>query len=327
MILLPARAHDLCVRAFTRNGVPGDEASNIADVLVAAEMWGKPTHGLSRVPGLLERRQLKTPGTIQVLSQGPCHVHIDAAGHFGYVALRVALDEAMGRAAKVGVCVAGVRDSDHCGVAGYYAWLAAHKGFIAGLTCDCFPRTAPFGATSPVFGTNPIAIGIPTEGEPLVLDFSVAAMTNGLMGSLQRDGQCLPEGVAFDSTGRPTTDPAEALAGAVKAFGGHKGSGLAIVAQALCTALVGATALPAQATDYGYFVLVMKPDLFVTMPDFRRILRELLGAVKAARPEAGAKEVLLPGERSRRSKQKALEHGLDVAEPVAKRLLELADGA
>ena len=325
VVILPhTRAHELCVRAFVHNGIPADEAANIADVLVEAEMWGKPTHGLSRAPGLLERYRQKDLSPIRIMKHGPAHVQIDAGGHFGYVVLRVALDEAMSRATDAGVCVVGIRNSDHCGIAGYYAWLAAKNGFIAGLTCDCFPRTAPFGATSPVFGTNPIAICLPTDREPLLLDFSISEMTNGLMGAMQRAGKPLPGGVAFDPTGRPTTNPAEGLAGAVKAFGGHKGSGIAIVAQALCTAFVGATALPAKGTDYGYFMAVVKPDLFVPMEEFNRTARELLDAVKAARPETDGQEVLLPGERSLIARQEAMEHGLNVPDHVIEKLMEMA---
>lgn len=307
--------------------MPGDEASRIADVLVEAEMWGKPTHGLNRVPGLMERYLTKSLKPIQVVKEGPAYLHLDAGRHFGYVALRLALDNAMERAARSGVCIVGIRNSDHCGIAGYYAWLAARNGYLAALTCDCFARTAPFGATTPVFGTNPIAFGVPTDQEPLVLDFSISAMTNGLMNAVIREGGSLPDGIAFDRAGQPTTDPAEGLAGAVKAFGGHKGSGIAIVAQLLCTAFVGATVLPSVGVDYGYFMAIAKPDLFVSIEEFERSSRELLRAVKTARPEEGRGEVLLPGERSWLSRRQALEQGIDVSDAVVAKLREMAGDA
>ena len=327
MILSHHQAHDLCLRAFTNRGMPAEEARRIADVLVEAELWGKPTHGLNRVPGLMERYLTKRLKPIQIVKEGPAYLHLDAGSHFGYVALRLALDNAMERAAHSGVCLIGIRNSDHCGIAGYYAWLAARNGFLAALTCDCFARTAPFGATTPVFGTNPIAFGVPTDREPLVLDFSISEMTNGLMNALIREGGGLPEGIAFDRDGRLTTDPAEGLAGAVKAFGGHKGSGIAIVAQLLCTAFVGATVLPSVGVDYGYFMAVAKPDLFVSLDEFERSSREFVDAVKAARPEEGRAEVLLPGERSWRARRRALEQGIDVPDAVVAKLKEMADDA
>ena len=327
VILSHERAHDLCLRAFTNRGMPADEARKIADVLVEAEMWGKPTHGLNRAPGLMERYLTKSLKPVQVVKEGPAYLHFDAGSHFGYVALRMALDEAMERATRSGVCVVGIRNSDHCGIAGYYAWLAARNGFLAALTCDCFARTAPFGATTPVFGTDPIAFGLPTDQEPVVLDFSISEMTNGLMNALIRERGCLPDGIAFDRVGRPTTDPAEGLAGAVKAFGGHKGSGIAIVAHLLCTAFVGATVLPSVGVDYGYFMAVAKPDLFVSTDEFRGRSRALLSAVKAARPEDGRGEVMLPGESSWRSRQRALERGIDVPAVVVAKLKEMAGDA
>jgi len=307
--------------------MPVDEARKIADVLVEAEMWAKPTHGLNRVPGLMERYQGKNLEPIQVVREGPAYLHLDAGGHFGYVALRRALDQARERAARSGVCIVGIRNSDHCGIAGYYAWLAARSGFIAALTCDCFARTAPFGATTPVFGTNPIAFGVPTGQEPLVLDFSISEMTNGLMNALVREGGRLPAGIAFDQSGQFTTDPAEGLAGAVKAFGGHKGSGIAIVAQLLCTAFVGATVLPSVGVDYGYFMAIAKADLFVSLDEFERNSREFLDAVRAARPEEGRSEVLLPGERSWQAREQALAQGIDVPDAVLAKLREMAGDA
>ena len=328
MILSPLRAHGLCVAAFARTGMPRHEAGQVADVLVEAELWGKPTHGLSRVHGLAQRYEAKrrtgTLSPITTVKEGPAYLHLDAGSNFGYVALRQALDQAVAKATQAGVCVAGIRNSDHCGVAGYYAWLAATRGFISGLTCDCFPRTAPYGATSPVFGTNPIACGLPTEPDPVVLDFSVAEMTNGMMSALAQAGRTLGDRVGFDADGQPTTNPERCLAGSVRAFGGHKGSGIALVAQMLCTAFVGAAAMPDKAVDYGYFLVVIKPDLFVPMDEFHRRAGELTAAVKAARPEREDQPVLLPGERSAQAKRRAMEHGIEAPDDVVAALERIA---
>ncbi len=316
MILTANKAHELCRAAFAKAGMAHDEASAVADVLVEAELWGKPTHGLCRVIGLADRYRKKTIAPVKVLKDEPACLHLDAGTQFGYVVLRAALDQAMDKARHAGVCVVGIRNSDHCGVAGYYAWRAAAQGFICALTCDCFPRTAPYGATTPVFGTNPIALGAPTLGDPVVLDFSIAEMTNGFMNTLIARGEALPEGVGFDADGRPTTSPQACMAGAVKTFGGHKGSGLAIFAQLLCTAFVGATPIPPMALDYGYAMVLLKPDLFVPLDEFHARAQVLLDAVKSARPEAGRDRVLLPGERSFENKRRAEQDGFEVADTV-----------
>ncbi len=318
MILTAKDACELCVAAFRACGMSEREAGAVADVLVEAELWGRRTHGLCRVVGLAERYRRKRIQPLRVLKEGPACLHLDAGTQFGYVVLRDALDRAMDKARDSGVCVVGVRNSDHCGVAGYYAWRAARREFIAALTCDCFPRAAPFGACSPVFGTNPIAVGIPTFGDPVVLDFSIAEMTNGLLHQLAGRGESMPPGLGFDSEGRPTTSPEACLAGAIRTFGGHKGSGVALAAQLLCTAFVGAAPLPDIATDYGYFLVVLRADWFVSLDEFKRRTQTLLDAVKHARPEPGREDVLLPGERSMATRRQSLRDGIRVDEEVVR---------
>ena len=192
-------------------------------------------------------------------------------------------------------------------------------------------RVVEAGIDEETFGdlfdwVNPIALGLPTRGDPVVLDFSIAEMTNGYMNALAAADKPLPGGVAFDPDGRPTTSPKAGMAGAVKAFGGAKGSGIAIVAHVMCTAFVGATTLPEIAVDYGYFMALIKPDLFVSMDEFHDRAGELLAAVKSARPESSTRSVLLPGERSFAAKKRALAQGIEVPDDVIAALQQIAGG-
>jgi len=324
--LSAAEARDLCLEALVGRDMPAEDARMITDVLVEAELWGKPSHGLSRVPTLSQRYRGKKFSALRTLKETAVCLHLDAGARFGYVALHHALEIAVPKARAAGLCVVGIRNSDHAGMAGYYAWRAAEQGLICVLTCDCFARTAPFGASSAVFGTNPIACGLPMRDEPVILDFSIAEIPSGKLLALQVAGKPAPEGACFDPQGKPTTSPKDALAGAVKAFGGHKGSGIALVSQLLSTAFVGAAAQPSPSTDYGYFLALLKPDLFVPIEEYRRIAQELLEAVKNARPESPGHVLHVPGERSFEHKRRASKQGIRLSEDLVAKLRAMASG-
>src|SRR5207249_156967 len=134
-----------------------------------------------------------------------------------------------------------VRNSNHFGATAYYALLAAREGLIGIALTNSPPAMAPWGGRDPLFGTNPIAIAAPTDGDPLVIDMATSLVAKGRIVLAQQAGQTeIPAGWALDSEGRPTRDAAEALKGTVTPLGGHKGSGLALMIDLLCGALAGA---------------------------------------------------------------------------------------
>ena len=307
---LPAEeARRLCENALTTSGLHTESAQIVADVLIEAELRGRKGHGLIRLPALAKHAR-KPCGEVTVIADGVNWVHLDAGGRIGYLAAHRAMTLAIAKARESGTGLAAVRNTTHCGMLGYYVLMAANEGLIGFMTCNCSARVAPYGGASPVFGTNPIAVAIPGPDEPILVDMATSAATTGDLLVALRSGEPLDRGLAYDSDGNPTRDPEVARAGALAAFGGHKGSALALVTQIISGILTGASPLPKPGRDYGYFVAAVDPGRFTEIDTFRRGVAEVLDAMKTARPIAG--EILFPGERSHQCRERTLEAGIEI---------------
>jgi delta1-piperideine-2-carboxylate reductase len=184
---------------------------------------------------------------------------------------------------------------------------------------------APEGAAEGRLGTNPVSFGFPSDGDPVIWDIGTASMMHGDVMLHRRTGEQLPEGVALDSSGKPTRDPAAALAGAIKTWGGHRGSGLAVVVQMLCI-LCGGPVISPGLREMAYLVVVIDPKLFLPAGEYPARVSELAAAICSARPVDPAQPVRMPFERSAQSRRRAQEAGaIDVPDVVYHGLLKLQE--
>src|SRR5687767_7135414 len=229
-----AEATDLAVRALTRAGMKQDAARIVADHLVDANLCGHEFSSLPRVLAIAHELGRKPPpGEIRVVREGPSSAVIDGGDNIAYVVSIAAVDKAIEIATKNGVAVVTAHNTWFSGRCAYYVERAARQGFVAMHTTNTTARVAPYGGIDRLMGTNPIAIAFPGEDDPLVIDMSTAATTWGDVELARAKGETLPEGVAVNPQGRPTIDPAAALQGAFLAWGGHRGSALAVAIQLL----------------------------------------------------------------------------------------------
>ena len=174
----------------------------------------------------------------------------------GFLVASRAMLLAIAKAKAAGVATAAVRNAYLGGINGYYVSLAARQGLIAIMTTASGGRVAPAGGIDPLFGTNPIAVAIPTLDQPIILDMATAS-TN--VGGLHRAERQLKRdasrpGIAIGPDGAPTVDPSRALEGAILPFGGHKGSGLAMIVQCLGTARRAAPIMPQGHQEFRLFL-------------------------------------------------------------------------
>jgi L-2-hydroxycarboxylate dehydrogenase (NAD+) len=226
-----------------------------------------------------------------------------------YYATRAAIE----RARAHGFALVGVNDIWMSGRSAYYVEMAARAGLIAIHTVAAPPMVAPLGGAEPRLGTNPIAFGFPMDGDPLVIDLGTAAFMGTDLQFRQRLGLPLPEGVAIDEHGRPTTDAAAARRGALLPFGGHKGYALALAMHAL-----GLSA--------HYLFIAFKPDLFVPLGDYRRALAAEIAAIKATPRQDGVAEIRIPGERAYRERARLTREGIEIDRRIHDALMQLAEG-
>lgn len=300
--------------------MPETDAAIIADILLEAELRGRKTHGFIRLPGIKNRYEMGERSEIQVDREIGQSIRVDGGNHPGYLVAYRAMELAIDSAKQTGTCIVGVYNTSHCGMAGYYVDMARKENLIGILFADCLPRITPQGGTEAILGTNPIAVGIPSNTVPLLFDMSTAAITNGELLVAMQERVSIPENVAFNSEGEPTTFAAEALKGSVRAFGDHKGFGLALIIQILAGALVNAATVPPPGTNYGLLLIVLDPSVFVPLEQFKGEVDSLIERIKASRREAGVEEILIPGERAYRQREKNLMSGILLDETLLKQL-------
>jgi L-2-hydroxycarboxylate dehydrogenase (NAD+) len=230
------------------------------------------------------------------------------------------MEIAIERSKQTGASIVGVYNTSHCGMAGYYVDMARKADIIGLLFADCLPRITPEGGTEAILGTNPLAVGIPSNTVPLLFDMSTAAITNGDLLVAMREGTEIAEGIAFDPNGEATTDADAALEGSVRPFGGHKGFGLALIIQILAGALVNAATIPPPGANYGLLIIALNPTSFVPLAQFKTEVDELIACVKENRREKGVTEILIPGERAYRQRETHLVSGIHLDDTLVSQL-------
>jgi LDH2 family malate/lactate/ureidoglycolate dehydrogenase len=320
-----SEARALVTDAMAACGHTAAEADAIADHLLDCELRGLPFGGLARALSIAERIQATaTPRTeIRTVAETPVSATLDGGDQVGYLVGLRALETAVAKARAQGIALVGARNTWYTGMFSYYLEKAAAAG-LAGLIAGSGPAVvAPHGGTEGRYGTNPIAFGFPAEPHPVIWDIGTSAVMHGEAVLKSRLGRKLSPGQAYDASGAPTLDPAEALGGALGAWGGHKGSGLALVVQ-LLGMMTGAAADPPGISDCGFLVVLFDPALLTDAEDYRRRTEALAEAVRATRPVEGGEPVRVPFDRSAADRAEALRRGtVDVPEEVVSALRRL----
>ena len=300
-------ARDVAVEAFREHGIRSGDARATAEMLVTAEARGKDSHGLIRLPRYLQgvnHGNVDPDGQIETTTDAGAAAAIDGGTRLGPAVARHGLEEATMRADEHGVGLVGIHNSTHLGALGYYTDRIRRAGYVGLAMTNTEPAMPPHGGSEPVLGTNPIAIGLPTD-PPFNLDMSTSAIARGSLERAAEEGESIPEGVALDADGEPTTDPNAALEGTTLPFGGAKGSGLAIAVEVLAGGLVGASMGDDVTGTYDTTEPCTKGDLFVAIdPDattdgsFGPETDEFLASLKRLETPTGVDRVRVPGERS-----------------------------
>ncbi len=302
------------------------DAHLIADHLIDCELRGLHYGGLARAISIAERieRQGDHRRPITTLHETPVSARIDGGDQIGYIVAHRATSIAIDKAEAAGIAVVGANDTWYTGMLSYYAEMAAARGLVSMIASNASPWVAPHGATEGRLGTNPICFGFPSAAEPIILDIGTSAIIHAEVTLARRLGNELPENVVFDREGQPTRDPSAALAGAFAVWGGHRGSGLAIVVQ-LLGILAGSPSIPAELAGFGYLIVAMRPDLMGPAETFRTNVSAFADAVRSARPIAGGEPVRMPFDRSRRERARRLaENAIEIPDVLVNQLTIIA---
>ena len=303
---------------FVERGCREEVALSVARALVGAEAIGLRGHGLSRLPSyatMLDKGKIDGQAVPTSTTSAPGVIVIDAASGFAYPAIDLAIDKLSDLCRRQGIAAAAIRHSSHSGAAGLHVERLAARGLVSLFFANTPAAIAPWGGRTAVFGTNPIAFGVPRRnGTPLIVDLSVSKVARGNILAAKQRGDKIPEGWALDIGGNPTCDPSAALEGTMLPMGDAKGSALALVVEILAGCLVGAH-LAFEASSFldgegpppgtGQLFFAMDPTAF-GHSTFGERVEALVAAIES---QQGAR---LPGSRRLLARKKSLEHGIEV---------------
>ncbi len=320
MLHIPVDALTALVRdIFLASGCDDAESDRIATHLVGANLAGHDSHGVVRVPRYVEWLEagfvLKGQDA-EVVTDGGSFAVLDGKWGFGQTVAPQAVALGIRRAQENGVCITALRNAGHVGRVGDYAEQAIAAGLISihFVNVAGSVLVAPFGGVERRFSTNPVSIGVPLPGRPLVLDFATSLVAEGKVLVASSGGKKLPEGALIEADGRLSTDPHTLYGpydvvgprnpangtGAIRAFGEHKGSGLSFMCEMLAGCLTaGGTSGPVDARGRianGMLSIFLSPKHFGTQEEFEAMGLRYADWISATRPANPAEPVLLPGE-------------------------------
>ena len=295
------------VNIFKKFGLNNNHALISANALINAELVGAYGHGLSRLKMYCDRikkRVINPKPKIKIKKISQSISHVDANNSIGFVAADIAIKTAIKNAKKTGIGMVAVKNSGHYGLSGYYAEQAVKKNLITMIYTNAPPAVAPHGALKSLFGTNPICFGTPTgSNAPFILDTSISMINRGKIRVAARNNQKIPEGVALDKFGKPTTDAKKALEGVQLPIAGFRGSGLAWMVDILSGVLTGgnhAGKVKDPFEDFsgpqniGHLFITFKTNLFVN--NFNNRIKNNIKTIKKLPKIKGIKEIMYPGQ-------------------------------
>ncbi|MBQ9469762.1 MAG: Ldh family oxidoreductase [Bacteroidales bacterium] len=335
---------------FERMGCPAAHAAEVAELLVAAELRGIPSHGLMRVK---DYYQMAKAGRInpqpqpKVVHQTPSTATVDGDNALGPVPGLQAMRLAIEKAQQCGTGWVAVRNSNHFGIAGHYAMMALPHDMIGIALTNANPLVVPTNSISKYLGTNPIAVAIPAQQQPpFVADFATTPIARGKLALMGKKGQRAPMGLLQDAEGHPTDDPdilmrgggIMPLGGDVE-HGGHKGFCLTALVDIFSSVLGGANFgpfVPPQVPylppndrqvgeGLGHFFGAMRVDAFRPSSEFKASMDEWITTFRAAQRGPEQPPVQIPGDAERLNTEHHLQQGIAIIPQVLADLNEVAD--
>ncbi|KXH44236.1 malate/L-lactate dehydrogenase [Colletotrichum nymphaeae SA-01] len=307
------------------NGVPEENSKIVARCLVAADLRGVDTHGMNRIPSYMERvRQgvLNATAQPELKQVTPVVAHVDGKNGFGFVAAEMGMAAAIESAKTFGIGMASVSHSNHFGMSAWVVQQALDADMMSLVFTNSSPALPAWGGQSKLMGVSPIACGAPGKDKPFILDMAPSVAARGKIYKAKRRGEKIPLDWALDSEGRPTDDPTAALGGVMLPMGGPKGSALAIMMDVFSGVFSGSAFAghvtnpydPSKPADVGHFLVAIKPDLFMSLDDFRERMDYLYQRVVGSDKAAGVDRIYFPGEIEQLQQQEREKTGIPLVQ-------------
>lgn len=326
----------MVVDVLCQLGASDHEASDQAAALVEGDLRGRHSHGVQRLPVIVERIRagLIRPGANHHATwTAEAMLSVDGGFGFGPHVARRAVETIAERAARTGVAAAAIRNASHLGMLAPYVESLALDGLVALAFTTSEALVHPWGGRVALVGTNPIAVALPAGAEPFVMDMATGAISKGEVIARRLRGQELPLGAAVDSEGRPTIDAVAGDEGAISPFGGAKGFALGLAIELLVAALtetelgqrVRGTLDVTDPVTKGDMLIVFDPSAVGVAP-FGQRLGAYLRELRDSPPAPGSEGVTIPGDRTRAERRRRLNEGILLPAVLWRELVALRDG-
>jgi len=342
-----------CQQVFERLEVPEEDAALTADLLVAADLRGIDSHGVARlkryVDGLRAGVMIANP-RVQVIKETLSTALIEGGGGLGQPIGVRAMRLAMDKAQEVGAGFVAVRNSNHYGIAGYYAMMALEQDLIGISMTNASPLVVPTFGREAILGTNPISVAAPAGQErPFVLDMATSVVPRGKLELYHLLGKPIPKGWATDERGLATTDPGLVvrnvrqrsgggllpLGGKGEELGGHKGYGLALMVDIL-SGVLGGTGYAdrvhpkgeegkVKPGNVGHFFGALLIEAFRPLDEFKANMDDLIRRLKGLAKAEGESRIYIHGEKEWEMEEERGKRGIPLHPQVVTMMKEIAE--
>lgn len=313
------------VSLLLSKGFSVDDANKVSEYLVWAEKSGIKTQGIIKMTGSEPLQDIKPLYEPKIERDTQLSQLIDGGSNPAPLVSSVATERVIEKAKNSGMGIVGLRNIfSSNGAQAYYSEKIANEDLI-GIVCSRSPSSAcGFDSIDPLFGTNPLGIGFPTNDEPLIFDMATSAMTFYGLVLADAKGEKIPENMAIDKDGNLTIDPKEAMDGAILPFDrGYKGATLALMVETLAGPLVNSAWIDNKTfeEEWGAVFIAIDPNLLIDTSAFKKNMSDMVSKIKNSRSVRGVSEIRLPGERALKSRQEAEKSGaVEIEDAIAKQL-------
>ncbi|MDR2398530.1 MAG: Ldh family oxidoreductase [Spirochaetaceae bacterium] len=346
--IVRAELEQLCSRIFQALGIPPEEAADSAEILVAADARGITSHGVARIKRYADgiKAGLIKGGVMpRILHETPLSLVLDGKGAMGLSLSKQAMKQVIAKAREQGMAICSIRNSNHFGIAGFYAEMAAREDMIGIAMTNTAALGVPTAARKAMFGTNPIAFAAPgLEGMRFSLDMATTTVPRGKIEVYQRAGKPLPPGWAVGPDGLTAQDPGSLLeamlhqegggllplGGEGEIHGGYKGYGLAVLVDILCAltsgGVFGEAVRDSEITSARvcHCFMAIRLDILRPPEAFKRDMSRMLTALSSLEPAQGASRVYYPGLKEQEAEALSNTLGVPLADDVWQQLTALA---
>ena len=330
-------AFDFAKWVFEKNGVPVKYSNICADVLLSGDELGFTTHGLSRLGYYIKRikdKVIDVNAIPEIIRDNKSCVTIDGHNALGQIVGKYAMNQAIAKTQQHGISCVAVKNSSHYGIASYYSRYATTQNLVGMSFTNARPAVAPYGGCEPKMGTNPYAVAFPSDtGFPFSIDCATSSYQRGDLEVMARKNpnSYVPNCAIVSDNQNLTFERSlnwlkKGLA-ALTPIGGHKGSGLSIAIELMCSAfqsgaymsqLSGLYEGDTQNPNYdiGHFFICIDPENFTDIDTFKKNVGNVMREIKASKTAKDTKEILVPGELEYNTSLKVHKKGIEVSDEL-----------